>query len=92
MAVITIRRIYGDKLNYGFKTPFFPVIPIIGIFLKISLAIFLLIIDPISWVIAISWVAIGFLVYRTYTFRKEIDHYAPIITSSGIYLGRILEF
>lgn len=83
MAVITIRRIYGDKLNYGFKTPFFPVIPIIGIFLKISLAIFLLIIDPISWVITISWVAIGFLVYRTYTFRKEIDHYAPIITSSG---------
>jgi amino acid transporter len=42
LAAINIRRIYGDKLDYGFKTPFFPVIPIIGIFLKIGLAIYLL--------------------------------------------------
>jgi basic amino acid/polyamine antiporter, APA family len=83
IAVITIRRIYGDKLNYGFKTPFFPVIPIIGIFLKLGLAIYLLIVEPISWVITITWVIIGFFVYRVYTFRREIDHYAPIITSSG---------
>ncbi|HEY7110811.1 MAG TPA: amino acid permease [Nitrososphaeraceae archaeon] len=83
IAVITIRRIYGDKLNYGFKTPFFPIIPIIGIFLKLGLAIFLLIIEPISWVITIAWVIIGFIIYRVYTFRKEIDHYAPIITSVG---------
>ena len=32
ISVITIRRMYGDKLHYGFKTPFFPVIPIIGSF------------------------------------------------------------
>jgi APA family basic amino acid/polyamine antiporter len=83
IAVITIRRIYGDKLNYGFKTPFFPIIPIIGIFLKLGLAIYLLIIEPISWVITISWVVIGFIIYRVYTFRKEIDHYAPIVTSVG---------
>ena len=38
IAVITIRRIYGDKLSYGFKTPFFPVIPIAGIFLNLGLA------------------------------------------------------
>ncbi len=25
IAVITIRRIYGDKLHYGFKTPLFPI-------------------------------------------------------------------
>jgi APA family basic amino acid/polyamine antiporter len=83
MAVITIRRIYGDKLEYGFKTPFFPVIPIIGIFLKLGLAIFLLFTQPLSWVITVVWVVIGFLVYRMYTFRKEIDHYAPIVTSEG---------
>jgi amino acid transporter len=83
MAVITIRRIYGDKLEYGFKTPFFPVIPIIGIFLKLGLAIFLLFTQPLSWAITVVWVVIGFLVYRLYTFRKEIDHYAPIVTSEG---------
>ena len=83
MAVITIRRIYGDKLEYGFKTPFFPVIPIIGIFLKLGLAIFLLFTQPLSWAITVVWVVIGFLIYRMYTFRKEIDHYAPIVTSEG---------
>jgi basic amino acid/polyamine antiporter, APA family len=83
LAVITIRRIYGDKLEYGFKTPFFPVIPIIGIFLKLGLAIFLLFTQPLSWAITFVWVAIGFFVYRMYTFRKEIEHYAPIVTSEG---------
>jgi basic amino acid/polyamine antiporter, APA family len=83
IAVITIRRIYGDKLEYGFKTPLFPVIPIIGIFLKLGLAIFLLFTQPLSWAITVVWVVIGFLVYRMYTFRKEIDHYAPIVTSEG---------
>ena len=83
IAVITIRRIYGDKLDYGFKTPFFPVIPIIGIFLKLGLAIYLLFTQPLSWAITIVWVVIGFFVYRMYTFRKEIEHYAPIVTSEG---------
>jgi APA family basic amino acid/polyamine antiporter len=83
LAAINIRRIYGDKLDYGFKTPFFPVIPIIGIFLKIGLAIYLLVTEPLSWVITIIWVAIGFAVYRVYIFRKEIEHYAPTVTSEG---------
>jgi basic amino acid/polyamine antiporter, APA family len=83
IAVITIRRIHGDRLQYGFKTPFFPVIPIIGIFLKLGLAIYLLITQPMSWVISLLWIAIGFAVYRIYTFRKEIEHYAPIVTSEG---------
>ena len=34
VAVITIRKMYGDKLDYGFKTPFFPIVPITGIILK----------------------------------------------------------
>lgn len=83
MAVITIRRIYGDKLDYGFKTPFFPIIPIIGIFLKLGLAVYLLFTQPLSWAITIVWVVIGFFIYRMYTFRKEIEHYAPIVTSEG---------
>jgi amino acid transporter len=83
IAVITIRRIQGDRLQYGFKTPFFPIIPIIGIFLKLGLAIYLLITQPVSWLISVLWIAIGFAVYRIYTFRKEIEHYAPIITSEG---------
>lgn len=83
LAAINIRRIYGDKLDYGFKTPFFPVIPIVGILLKIGLAIYLLVTEPLSWLITIVWVAIGFAVYRVYIFRKELEHYAPTVTSEG---------
>src|SRR6478735_3527892 len=83
ISVITIRKMYGDKLDYGFKTPFFPIIPIIGVFLKLGLAIYLLITQPMSWVISLLWIAVGFFLYRIYTFRREIDHYAPLITSEG---------
>jgi basic amino acid/polyamine antiporter, APA family len=83
IAVINIRRVYGDKLDYGFKIPLFPVIPIIGVFLKLSLAFYLLVTQPFSWFISALWVAVGFALYRMYTFKKEIEHYAPLVTSEG---------
>src|ERR671911_591436 len=83
IAVITIRRIYGNKLSYGFKTPFFPVIPIAGIFLKLGLALYLLVTQPLSWGITILWILVGFVLYSMYTFKQEIQHYAPIVTSEG---------
>ncbi len=83
IAAITIRRIYGDKLSYGFKTPFFPVIPIVGIFLKLGLALYLLATQPLSWGITVLWILVGFVLYRVYTFKQEIQHYAPIVTSEG---------
>jgi basic amino acid/polyamine antiporter, APA family len=83
IAVITIRRIYGDKLSYGFRTPFFPAIPIAGIFLKLGLALYLLVAHPLSWGIAVLWILVGFVLYRMYTFKQEVQHYAPIVTSEG---------
>lgn len=83
VAVVNIRRIYGDKLDYGFKTPFFPVISIMAIFLNLGLAVYLLVTQPLSWAITILWVLVGFALYRMYTFKKEIEHYAPVVTSAG---------
>lgn len=78
-AAISIRRLYGSKLDYGFKIPFFPIIPIIGILTTIGLAIYMLIFNPLSWLVAIIWIMIGFTVYKLYTAKKEIEHYAPSI-------------
>ncbi|MDQ3807099.1 MAG: amino acid permease [Thermoproteota archaeon] len=83
ISVITIRKIHGNRLDYGFKTPLFPAIPIIGIFLKIGLAFYLLVTQPLSWGIVALWVLVGFILYRMYTFKQEVDHYAPVITSEG---------
>jgi hypothetical protein len=83
ISVITIRKMHGNRLDYGFKTPLFPAVPIIGIFLKIGLALYLLATQPLSWGIAVLWVLVGFVIYRMYTFKQEINHYAPVITSEG---------
>ena len=83
ISVITIRKMYGDKLSYGFKTPFFPYVPIIGIILKIGLALYLLVTAPFSWAITALWVLVGFTIYRLFTFKKEFEHYSPILTTEG---------
>jgi basic amino acid/polyamine antiporter, APA family len=83
LAVISIRRMYGDKLDYGYKTPFFPYVSIIGIVLMVSLAVYLLITAPFSWAITVLWVLVGFFIYRIFTFKTEIEHYSPTITSEG---------
>ena len=83
IAAITIRRLYGHTLNYGFKMPLFPVLPLIGIFTKIGLALYLLIYNPLSWLIAIIWILIGFSIYKIYSVKKEIEHYAPLVASEG---------
>ncbi len=82
-AGINIRRLYGHKLDYGFKIPLFPLMPIIGIICKAGLAIFLLIYDPLSWAIAIVWIIIGFSIYKLYISKKEIEHYAPLVANMG---------
>ena len=83
IAIITIRKMHGNRLNYGFKTPLFPAVPITGIFLNIGLAFYLLVMQPLSWGITALWVLVGFILYRMYTFKQEVDHYAPVITSEG---------
>src|SRR5579863_9344429 len=57
--------------------------PIIGIICKAGLAIFLLVYNPLSWVIAIIWILIGFSVYKLYISKKEIEHYAPLVANIG---------
>ncbi|HYY40383.1 MAG TPA: amino acid permease, partial [Nitrososphaera sp.] len=83
ISVITIRRMHGDKLRYGFKTPLFPLIPTIGVFLNLGLAVYLLFTQPLSWGITFLWILVGFLIYRLYTFKQEVQHYEPIVTSEG---------
>lgn len=82
-AVIKIRRMYGNTLDYGFKTPFFPIIPLAGIILMMGLALYLLVTAPFSWLITILWALVGFVVYRIFTFTKELTNYCPIVTTEG---------
>ena len=83
LASITIRRLYASTVEYGFKTPLFPLIPIIGIITAMGLSIYLLFTHPESWVIAIIWIVIGFVIYKFYTSKKELEHNAPLVFTQG---------
>ena len=83
LASITIRRLYEKTVDYGFKTPFFPAVPIIGIGTAMALSIYLLITHPESWVIAVVWVLIGFVIYKFYTSKQEMEHNAPLVFTQG---------
>ncbi|WP_420888009.1 hypothetical protein [Candidatus Nitrosotenuis chungbukensis] len=48
-----------------------------------GLSVYLLFTQPQSWVIAIIWIVIGFAIYKFYTSKKEIEHYAPLIYNQG---------
>ena len=83
LASITIRRLYATTVEYGFKTPFFPLVPIVGIISAMGLSIYLLFTHPESWLIALIWIAIGFVIYKFYTSKKELEHNAPLVFTQG---------
>ena len=82
VSVIRIRRNFGEKLDYGFKTPFFPIVPIAGILTSIGLAFYLLFFNPLSWIIAVVWIIIGFMIYKGYSQKHEISYIAPLLFQS----------
>jgi amino acid transporter/nucleotide-binding universal stress UspA family protein len=71
VAIITIRRKYGDKLDYGFLIPFFPITPIVAIVLMLGIAVFMFHFSPIAWYFVIGWIVTGFVIYYTYARKRE---------------------
>ena len=71
VAVITIRKRYGDKLVYGYLTPYFPYVPIIGIVTKLFLALFMFGYSPLAWYVTIGWILAGVLIHWLYASERE---------------------
>ncbi len=69
-AVIVLRRTMPDVKRY-YLIPLFPLIPIFGIVTKFLLAMSLWTIEPQAWVIALGWIALGFVIHYLYQ-RKEV--------------------
>lgn len=82
IAVITIRKKYGDRLNYGYLMPFFPLVPIIGIITKLFLALFMFNYSPLAWYFALGWMGVGLLGYYFYARPREATKakgHAPVM-------------
>ncbi len=80
VAVITIRKKYGDRLNYGYLMPFFPIVPIIAIVTQLFLALFMFNYSPLAWYFAIGWIGVGFVGYYFYARPREAaKSHTPVI-------------
>lgn len=89
LAIITIRRKYGDKLDYGFLVPFFPAIPIIAIILMIGIAAFMFHFSPIAWYFVIGWIASGFIIYYSYARKRErMKSVSPVVLQQSLPLEK----
>jgi len=71
VAVIMIRKKFGKELEYGYKMPLFPLLPILGIISQLFLAVYMFNYSPKGWYATIIWIAIGFLIYYGYSLGKE---------------------
>lgn len=88
IAIITIREKFGQKLSYGYLTPFFPIVPIIGIVTKFFLAIFLFNVSPIAWIFALIWMVVGLGIFYVYARpRQNGDSRSRIISQTALITG-----
>jgi len=80
VAIITIRRKYGDKLDYGFLIPFFPVLPIVAIVLMLGIAAYMFRFSPTAWFFVVGWIAVGLGLYYGYARKREREKRAtPVV-------------
>ncbi len=89
VAVITIRKRYGDKLSYGYLTPFFPYVPILGIITKFFIAVFMFNYSPLAWYVAIGWIGAGVLIYRLYGAKRQREkEITPVVIEERARIDR----
>ncbi len=69
-ALITLRKQRPD-LRRGFKVPWVPLVPIVGIILQLALAVFLFFYSPMAWLSAAVWIGLGLVVFYTYACRRD---------------------
>ncbi len=73
IAMIRLRKRRTD-LDRGFITPLFPYLSIVGIVMLLFLAIYMFSYSPLAWVATVVWIFLGFIVYKEYASKKEVEH------------------
>ncbi len=67
-AAVMILRVRRPDLNRPFRTPWVPVVPILGIIVSLGLMASL---NGITWVRLVVWLVIGMVIYFTYSVKHS---------------------
>ncbi len=70
LAYIKLRKTIPQEL-FGFRAPFFPYLPIVGIVCEFFLAIYLWKYSHVAWYVTLAWIAVGLVLYYSYIRPRE---------------------
>jgi amino acid transporter len=76
VALIHIRRKQPQKLK-GYKSPLFPLVPVLGIITQGVLVVVMFAYSPKSFFISLLWVGTGLAIYYGYSRLKEKEEVGP---------------
>lgn len=70
LALVVLRkRMPGAKAAY--KVPLFPYVPLAAAVINMALAVYQFNFDPMSWFVALGWIALGLIAYTAYFSKAE---------------------
>lgn len=72
MSAIRLRKRLTE-IDIGFRTPLFPLFPVMGVITTLGIAIFLWQLVPEGWYIAVVWIAIGLAMSAFARPQEEIE-------------------
>jgi amino acid transporter len=76
-GALIILRNSEPALARGFKSPFFPWLPWLGIIINLALAFYQIVFQPVAWVISLIWIGLGGVIYFVYT-KTRVEVEAPV--------------
>ncbi len=74
-ASIKLRRRL-TKIDIGFKTPFFPLFPVVGIISSLAIAVYMFNFMPMAWYITLIWLGAGLALS---VFAKPAEEFQSIV-------------
>ncbi len=78
LVVVWRLRKKRPDLDRGFRVPWVPVVPIVGIVLQAVLAVYLFLYSPKAWISALVWITAGVVVFYVYA-QKRDKAYARVV-------------
>lgn len=84
-AYIKLRKTIPQE-RFGFRAPFFPYIPLLGIAGKTFLAVYLWKYSHIAWYVTLLWIAVGLALY--YAYIRPREHIEPAVAPKPAFAAR----
>jgi len=80
-AALIVLRNTEPALARGFKAPFFPWLPGLGIVINLALAFYQIVFQPVAWAVSLVWIGVGGVIYFVYTKTRVVPE-APVAIST----------